>query len=441
MLTHLMSERRFAPLFWSQFCSALNDNFLKNSLGLLVLFGIGAAAAFSPSDGAKLNTLAGVVFIAPFFFLSALGGEMADKYDKGRVAAAIKLGEIPVAALAAAGFYFHSVPVLFAALLGFGVIGALFGPVKYGLLPEALTTEELATGNALVEGATFLAILLGTIGAGIIVTEIQSPELVVGIILGLAVICWLSARMIPHRGPAAPTIVITRNPLSSTFRLIAELKAEPRMRIGAHVCSWFWLVGAMALSLLPVMVKGPMGGRPAVYTLALSVFVVGIAAGSLLAARASHTRPNLALVPLGAVLMGSAALALAALAFWVVRPVADIPVADFVGSRRGIAFIASLVVLALGGGLFIVPAFAAVQSWAPADRRARVVAAVNVINAAYMTAAGALLAGLQIFDTPLWLLFSLLGIATLGVAGIVMRLWGQEGVRDIGAVSFNSPMT
>ncbi len=432
MLSRLMSGRRFAPLFWSQFCSALNDNFLKNALGMLVLFGIGATAAFTPDEGAKLNTLAGVIFIAPFFFLSALGGELADKFDKGRVAAAIKLGEIPVAALAAIGFYTHSVPVLFAALFGFGIIGALFGPVKYGLLPEALKTEELASGNALVEGATFLAILLGTIGGGIAVTEAKSPELIVVIILALAAICWLSATLIPQRGAAAPAIAITRNPLASTFRLLAELKAEPRMRIGAHICSWFWLVGAIALSLLPVMVKSSLGGTPAVYTLSLSTFVVGIAIGSLMAARASHSRPNLALVPLGAVLMGLAALILAALAFWVVRPATDIVVQDFATSKRGIVFLGSLFMLAIGGGLFIVPAFAAVQSWAQADRRARVVAAVNVMNAAYMTTGGALLAVLQLLETPLWVLFSLLGVATLAVAGIVTRLWGQEGVRDFG---------
>ncbi len=432
MLSRLMSGRRFAPLFWSQFCSALNDNFLKNALGMLVLFGIGATAAYSAEDGAKLNTLAGVVFIAPFFFLSALGGELADKFDKGRVAAAIKAGEIPVAALAALGFYTHSVPVLFAALFGFGVIGALFGPVKYGLLPEALKTEELASGNALVEGATFLAILLGTIGGGIAVTEAKSPELIVGIILVLAVVCWLSATLIPQRGPAAPDLAITRNPLASTFRLIAELKAEPRMRVGAHICSWFWLVGALTLSLLPLVVKNAMGGSSGVYTLSLSTFVVGIAIGSLLAARASHTRPNLALVPLGAVLMGLAALSLATLAYLVVRPLDDILVADFATSKRGMGLMASLFVLAVGAGLYIVPAFAAVQSWAQADRRARVVAAVNVMNAAYMTVGGALLAVLQLLETPLWLLFSVLGVATLAVAGIVTRLWGQEGVRDFG---------
>ena len=97
MTSALMSARRFAPLFWAQFCSALNDNFLKNALGMLILFGLGTTLApMDKGTAAKLNTLAGVVFIAPFFFLSALGGQIADKFDKARVAERIKFYEIPV---------------------------------------------------------------------------------------------------------------------------------------------------------------------------------------------------------------------------------------------------------------------------------------------------------------------------------------------------------
>ncbi len=432
MLSRLMSARRFAPLFWSQFCSALNDNFLKNALGVLLLFGFGAVAAYPPETAALLNTLAGVALIAPFFFLSALGGELADKYDKGTVATWVKFGEIPVAVVAAVGFYYHSVPIIFAALTGFGIMGALFGPVKYGVLPEALKTEELSAGNALVEGGTFLAILFGTIGGGLAVTEAKSPELICGVILALSVVCWLSARAMPRTGPAAPTIAITKNPLSSTFRLLSELKSDPRLRHGSHFCSAFWLIGVVSMSLLPVLVTRSLGGAPAVYTYALSVFVVGIAVGSLLAARASHDRPNLALVPLGAILMGIAAIGLSLLAFLVVKPALDIPLADFLVSRRGLATTVALFLLALGGGLFIVPAFAIVQSWAPPDRRARIVAAVNVSNAAYMTLGGIGLATLQALSVPVWIMFAIVAALAFALAVLVAQLWGQEGVRDLG---------
>src|SRR5262245_42098177 len=156
MSTPLMLSRRFAPLFWCQFFSAFGDNFLKNALVFLIVYKLGGEGAES------LTQLAATVFIAPYFFLSAFGGEMADRFDKAVVAQRLKLAEIGIAGIAIAGFWFHSLPVLFVALFGFGVIGSLFGPIKYGILPDLLQRSELPKANALVEGATFMAILLGT---------------------------------------------------------------------------------------------------------------------------------------------------------------------------------------------------------------------------------------------------------------------------------------
>src|SRR3981189_262879 len=160
MSTSLLMTRRFAPLFWCQFFSAFNDNFLKTALVFLILF------KMAGEDPEALITLAGAIFIFPFFILSAIGGEIADRYDKAMVAQRLKLVEIAVAGGAGIGFWAHSGPILFAALFLFGVISALFGPIKYGILPDHLAESELPAGNALVEGATFIAILLGPIVGG-----------------------------------------------------------------------------------------------------------------------------------------------------------------------------------------------------------------------------------------------------------------------------------
>lgn len=214
MFATLMTARRFAPLFWCQFLSALNDNLVKNALVMLILFGVAGAG------GAALVPLAGAVLIAPFFVLSALGGELADKYDKAWLAARLKLAEIPIAGVAAVGFLMHSVPILFVALAGYGIVGALFGPIKYGILPVHLRTEELPAGNALVEGATFLAILIGTIAGGLAATNSGTPWLLAGLVIALAAGCWLTATLIPASGRAAPSLTITRNPLTSTVHLV-----------------------------------------------------------------------------------------------------------------------------------------------------------------------------------------------------------------------------
>jgi len=429
MFNDLMTSRRFAPLFWCQLCSALNDNFLKNALVMLIMYGLGGAGSSIGAHGPVLVTLAGIVFIAPFFILSALGGELADRYDKASIAATIKLVEIPIAGLAAVGFFLQSVAILFAALALFGMVAALFGPVKYGILPENLKTAELPAGNALVEGATFFAILAGTIAGGIAVKSAGTPGLVVAIILVLAVVSWGFARAIPSIGPAAPGLAITPNPWTSTVALLRELSGEARLWSGAHIVSWFWLVGSVVLSLLPALVKDNIGGNEEVVTLCLTTFVIGIAIGSALAARASHGTPNLALVPLGAAMMGVFALTIALLAGLLAPGTGKAGPLAVLATVNGLALNAALCGLAIAGGLYVVPAFAAVQAWSPPEARARVIAAVNVMNAAYIVAGGAVVAVLQVLGIGVAPLFAALGVLTLGAGLYVLRAWGSEGVR------------
>src|SRR5215207_11464633 len=200
--TPLLLSRRFAPLFWTQFFSAFSDNFLKNALVFLILFRV-------QQGSEALITLAAAVFIAPFFFLSGLGGELADRYDKALVAQRLKLTEIAIAFVAVAGFSLHSVPVLFVALFLFGVIAALFGPIKYGILPDHLARAELPAANALVEGATFMAILLGTIFGGLAAKGGGDPAQLSLLMIGFALLCWASSLFIPPTGEAAPGLPIS----------------------------------------------------------------------------------------------------------------------------------------------------------------------------------------------------------------------------------------
>src|SRR5882724_11955028 len=136
MSDHLMTSRKFAPLFWCQFFSAFNDNFLKNALVFLILF------KMSGPHAEALVTAAGGIFIAPFFILSALGGQLADRFDKAVMARRLKLAEFGAAALAVVGFTLHAIPVLLVALFLFGVIAAFFGPIKYGILPDHLARRR-----------------------------------------------------------------------------------------------------------------------------------------------------------------------------------------------------------------------------------------------------------------------------------------------------------
>src|SRR5215813_8323688 len=415
MPTPLLLSRRFAPLFWCQFFAAFNDNFLKTALVFVILFHLGAG------HSEALIAFASAVFIAPYFFLSVLGGQLADRYDKARVAQRLKFVEIFVAGLAAWAYVRSSLPLLFTALFGFGVLAALFGPIKYGILPDHLRREQLPAGNALVEGATFAAILLGTIAGGLAARNSNEAGLFAVLIIGFAIACWLSALLIPATGEGAPQLKITINIAASTAALIRHLRCDTRLWWGAMVTSWFWLVGIVVLSLLPPLIKTIIGGNEETVTVYLAGFSIAVGIGSGLAAVIAHGRIVLKTTLVGAVLLGVFALDVGIATLGVV-PVTSPqgPTAVF-ASASGARVAAALCGLAVAGGLFIVPAFAAMQVWSGADRRARTIAAVNILNAAFMTAGAIVMAVMQKFGATVPVLFLLIGVTTLCAALAIWR--------------------
>ena len=409
-----MLSRKFAPLFWCQFFAAFNDNFLKTALVFVILF------QSSANDSEVLITFASAVFIAPYFFLSALGGELADRYDKATVAQRLKFTEIFVAALAVLGYARSSLPVLFAALFGFGVLAALFGPIKYGILPDHLRRDQLPAANALVESATFVAILLGTIAGGLAARDGAAGAFGI-LVMVFACACWLSARLIPQTGEGAPGIKIRINVAVSTAAMIRHLRVDTRLWWGAMVTSWFWLVGIVVLSLLPPLIKNLLGGNEATVTVYLAIFSIAVGAGSGLAAAIARGRIVLTTTLVGAVLLGGFALDLGIATLNANAATLPQDPTTVFASALGIRVAVDLCGLAVAGGLFIVPTFAAVQAWSGVDRRARTIAAVNVLNAAFMTGATVLVAVMQKYGATVPALFMLIGMATLGVALVIWR--------------------
>ncbi len=432
MFDTLMLKRRFAPLFWAQFFSAFNDNFLKNALVFIILYKLAG------SHGEALVTLAGGLFIAPFFLLSGVGGQMADRFDKAVMAQRLKLAEIGAAAVAVLGFTLHSVPVLFVALFLFGVIAALFGPIKYGILPDHLKREELPAGNALIEGATFIAILLGTIAGGLTAREGGDAAQLSLLILVFALACWVATLFIPKTGPAAPDLVVDRNILRSTRDLLRDLWGDSRLWRTGVMVSLFWLIGAVVMSLLPSLVKNGIGGTEMVVSTYLGIFAIAIAVGSGIGSFLSSGRIVLLPVPVAGVVMGLFALDLGWAVSGIVahQPAQDIG-AFFAGTsawRVGI----DLAGLAIAGGVFVVPSFAAAQAWAPAEKRARIVAAVNVLSAAFMVAGAVVVALLQAAGLTLSNLFLLIGVLTIAASVWILRTLPTNPLSDFLSILFRA---
>ena len=378
MFTSLMTTRRFAPLFLCQFFAAFGDNFLKQALIFVILYQVVGA------NSEALITLAGATFIAPFFFLSGLGGELADRYDKALVAQRIKLVEIGAAVLAVVGFAFQSLIILFVALFLFGTLASLFGPIKYGILPDHLAREELPGGNALIEGGTFLAILLGTIVAGIAANGDSNPIHFAWLMILTALASWLASLLHPadRRGRARSR----DQPQHPRLDRLADQTAARRSAavVGRHrgeLVLARWRAGAVAAPPLVTVNIGGTDGRDH----GVLDHLLGRGRGRLrpgrVAGRRSHRHPA------DAHRRRAARPVLARSRLDGVRrcPSGDpLGIAAFFASPHSIRIAIDLAGLAIAGGLFVVPTFAAVQAWAGADRRARVVAGVNVLNAAFM---------------------------------------------------------
>ncbi|MHC6224487.1 MFS transporter [Pseudomonas sp. X10] len=407
----LLGKRRFLPFFITQSLGAFNDNLFKQSLILAILYKLSVEG-----DRSILVNLCALLFILPFFLFSALAGQFGEKFAKDALIRAIKLAEIVIMAIGAVGFVTNHLALMLLALFAMGTHSALFGPVKYSILPQTLREEELVGGNGLVEMGTFLAILAGTIGAGVMMSSADYATVVAGAVVGVAVLGYLASRWIPRAAAAAPQMKLNWNIFSqswATLRLgLGQTPAVSRSIVGN---SWFWFVGAIYLTQIPAYAKDWLHGDETVVTLVLTLFSVGIALGSLLCERLSGRKVEIGLVP-----FGSFGLTLFGLLWW--WHSGDVPAAAephdwlaLLGMAQAWWILVAILGLGVFGGFYIVPLYALIQARTVEDQRARVIAANNILNALFMVVSAILtivLLSLAELSIPqLFLVVSLLNIA------------------------------
>ena len=332
MSGHLLKSRKFAPLFWCQFFSAFNDSYLKTALVFLLMIDLVADKAGS------MIQVAGALFMAPSFILSGLGGEWADRYDKALIARRLKLVEFVAVAIASVGFFMNSLPLLFVALTGFGVLSAFFGPIKYGILPDQLVPHDLPAGNALVEGATFIAVIAGTFVAALAMNGGSGdPVWFCLLLLGFAAASWVASLFIPRTGEGDPNLKIDRNVLRSTAHLMRHLWQDTRLWRGGIIVAFFWLIGAVVFGLLPPLVKMTLGGTDMVVSVYLAVFAIGIAVGSGLASWLLDGRTLMLPTPIAGLAIGLLSLDFAWTLHGAMPHQPPMGVADFFRRLAGLA--------------------------------------------------------------------------------------------------------
>lgn len=412
----LLSSKRFCPFFITQILGAFNDNLYKNGLTIFIAF---QAANISQENSNSLVNIAAGLFILPFFLFSPIAGQLADKFEKSILIRRIKLLEIVIMLLAAVAFIAQSPAMLVAILFLMGTQSALFGPVKYSLLPQILKPEELVGGNAMVEFGTFVAILLGLI-VGVFTIGIGTTAMALAVVI-TAIIGYLASRSIPLIAAADPGLKISFNIPRQTLAILRDARANQTVFFSILGISWFWFIGITYVTQLPNYVRYELGGDEQVYVLLLAMFSIGIGAGSFLCERLSGRIVEIGLVPIGAL-----GLTVFGIDIYFSQNLASGPelidTASFIAQPGSLRVIFDILMLGVSGGIYIVPLYALVQQRSDAKKRSRIIAANNVLNALFMVVASlyglfALSAGISI---PL--LFCIMAVMNAAVALFIFTM-------------------
>lgn len=412
----LLQSRRFLPLFLTQFLGAFNDNLFKNALMILITYRLGETTGLRADI---LVTVAAGIFILPFFVFSAIAGELADRHDKARLIRFTKLAEIFIMALGTLAFFLGNVWLLLGVLLLMGSQSAFFGPLKYGILPDHLQTDELVGGNALIEAATFIAILVGTIIGGLFVLQWGGAVMVSALSVLTAGIGYLASRFIPATRPADARLPIHWNPLSASARILRDVFARHDLAQAALGIAWFWFLGALFMAQFPNLAKGVLAADERVVILFLIIFAAGIGAGSVLAGMLLHGTISARLVPWAGAVMALASFDMLFVANVSIDTLRGI--AEFLGTGAGWRLCADLFALALASGLYVVPLYAILQSRSDADKRSRVIAGLNILDAAFMVAAALIGVAVLASGVSVTALLAWAGALSLPVAVLICR--------------------
>lgn len=425
---NLLRSRNFFPLFWTQFLDALNDNLFKNAMIMFFIYLVHDKTYFSLN---VIVTVAAAAFVLPYFLFSATAGQLADKYDRARLTRIIKLSEIPVMLFGTFGLFVSNIYLLIFIVFLLGTQAAFFGPIKYAILPQHLKGKELLSGNGYIEAGTFLAILLGTILGSILVTIDYGVYIVSGTIFAIAVLGYYFSCLIPTAPAPAPGIKVNYNFANETAINIRHSMDQKDIFLYILAISWFWFIGVTYLTQLPAFVKETLGAEPTVVTLFLTIFSLGIGAGSLMCNRLLKGQSDATYVPLATIGMAVFGMDLYFASKGVpIRP-SLLTLTDFLMLFTGWRLIIDVFFIAVCGGLYVVPLYVFIQQKADPSHLARTIAGLNIINAIFMVFSS--LFAIILFKLSFTIpdIFLVLSIINFGVAVYSIRLIPNALFRSI----------
>ena len=378
-VTHLLRARRFAPLFVTQFLGAFNDSLFKQAVVLFVTYQLYS----NPAKEFQFSAIAQGLFILPFFLFSALSGQLADDHDKAKLIRIIKLAEIGIMIVGGAGILLANIPLMLAAVGLMGVHSTFFGPIKYAILPQHLQRDEVLGGTGLVEAGTYIAILGGTILAGMLAS---TPSVAAGATVVIAALGFLAGRQVPPAPPAAERIPFNWHIIHASIELVSATLHIRRLFLAILSISFFWTIGAVMIIIFPPLVKNVLGANEQVASLFIAIFSIGIAIGSVLINRLLKSEVSARFAPASVMAMGVFVLLLHFVALsWVKHSGMGLTtLGNFVTHPMAGLMILALLGVAITGGMFVVPLYAFLTTTVPKTETARTVAANNIVNSGAM---------------------------------------------------------
>ena len=402
--THLLRDRRFAPLFATQLLNAFNDNLYKNAMVLFVVYQV----YNSPAAETVFSGVSSAVFILPFFLFSALAGQLADMRDKAAIIRIIKAAEIAIMGVGAAGLGLAwlglltevlAMPLMMLALLAMGVHSTFFGPIKYAILPQHLEKDEVLAGTGLVEAGTYLAIMGGTILAGFLEVEVAAV-----LIILVAVVGYFTSRYVPSAPPYHADQPIDRNVWRSSIRLIRNTVHNREVFYAILAISFFWTIGAVLFIQFPPLAKNVLMASKEVASLFLVVFSIGVAIGSVAVNLLLKGKVSARYSPISVVLMGICVAAFYLVCHNWTNHVPEgelLDVAGFIAEPLAPLVMLTLLLVAVFGGMFVVPLYAFLTTKVDPSEASRTVAANNIVNSGAMVVGSLLALGLSAVGVPL----------------------------------------
>ena len=375
----LLGNKRLGPLFVTQAFGAFNDSVYKQAFNLILVFGI---IAQSDLDSDLLTNLAAGIFILPYFLFGATAGGIADRFEKAALIQKIKIAEICIVVLISISIYIENLVAMYIMLFLLGTQSTFFGPLKFSILPQHLTNEELVGGNAIIEMGTFVAILTGTLVGGVLAGLDGIKLWVTVVLISCALAGYVSSLTIPKAEPAN-TDGVNWNPFTETLALMRIARENLGVFRSILGISWFWLIGSIYLVQIANLTNLHLYGEESVVTLLLSVFTISIAIGSLTCERLSGHRVELGLVPIAAVGITAAGID----GYFAIEAIQQVEARnawEFVQGDNTFRLLLDLFLMGFFAGLYVVPLQSFIQARTALEKRARVIAANNILNSIFM---------------------------------------------------------